>query len=557
MNKQSKQQKMKTKKTISALMSTAALTLAAIAPSFGQSNLGASCGCPPVASRPTVLLSTKGDTIIVPGVTAGLGYSLRASNTVLSCDTTYILDRKIYVQAGKSLTIQPGTVIKGRAQTLPINATALVVERNAKVFAAGSSDCQIVFTAEADPMDGSYGIANRGKWGGIVILGKAKNNLLTTNTLGNFPGNVNGVGFIEGFTSANTQNLFGSPVGSEDQNDNSGILKYVSIRHSGALVAVGNELNGLTLGSVGAGTTIDHIEVISNDDDGIELFGGNVNLKYCATLFGADDGLDYDLGWSGKVQFFLNVKADAATTPSADNGIEADADDNKSNALPRSHPFIYNATFIGNGNNTAVGDNSGPFGLNAKELTEGEIYNSVFANYKSGFNMTKALGTRTGTIEAYDNWINGSLVVKNNTFVGNTSDLTVDKLTTNVLPSDITKYAADGNVTVASLTGVTGFNPVAVINSANNSVTTKLNATPKPILATSIAAPTVGGFFTPANYRGAFEANKPSWLSQWSYANLVAFASGTAACTTDLNGDGVINNSDFLIFVGTFNQSCQ
>jgi hypothetical protein len=548
---------MKTKKTISALMSTAALTLAAIAPSFGQSNLGASCGCPPVTSRPTVLLSTKGDTIIVPGVTTGLGYSLRSANTILSCDTTYILDRKIYVQAGKTLTIQPGTVIKGRAQTLPVNATALVIERDAEIFAAGTPDCQIVFTAEADPLDGSYGIANRGKWGGIVILGRAKNNLLTTNTLGNFPGNVNGIGFIEGFTSANTQNLFGAAVGTEDQNDNSGILKYVSIRHSGALVAVGNELNGLTLGSVGAGTTIDHVEVISSDDDGIELFGGTVNLKYCATLFGADDGLDYDLGWSGKVQFFLNVKADATTSPSADNGIEADADDNKTNALPRSHPFIYNATFIGNGNNTAVGDNSGPFGLNAKELTEGEIYNSVFANYKSGFNMTKALGTRTGAIEAYNNWINGSLVVKNNTFVGNTTDLTVDKLAANVLPSDITKYAADGNVTVASLTGVTGFNPVAVINSANNSVTTKLNATPKPNLATSIAAPTVGGFFTPANYRGAFEAGKRSWLSDWSYANLVAFASGTAACTTDLNGDGIINNTDFLIFVGTFNQSCQ
>jgi hypothetical protein len=550
---------MKTKKTISALMSTAALTLAAIVPSFAQQNLGASCGCPPVASRPTVLLSTKGDTIIVAGVTAGLGYSFRANNTVLSCDTTYILDRKMYVGAGKSLTIQPGTLIKGRAQTLPVNATALLVERDAKIFASGTSDCPIVFTAEADPMDGTYGLGNRGKWGGIVVLGKAKNNLVfPTNTLANFPGNVNGIGFIEGFVAANTRNLFGAAVGSEDQNDNSGVIKYVSIRHSGALVATGNELNGLTLGSVGAGTTIDHVEVISNDDDAFEMFGGNVSLKYCAALFGADDMADWDLGYTGKIQFFLGVKADSLTTPTGDNGIEADADDQKTNLLPRSHPFIYNATFIGNGKKLSVGDNSGQYGINAKELTEGEIYSSVFANFKHGFNMTKAPGTRVGGVEAYNNWAAaGSLIVKNNTFVGSgISDLAVDRGIANVIAADNTKFTADGNVSVAALTGVAGFDPISVINASTNAVTDKLNLTPRPALA-SVGVPAMNGIVT-TNFRGAFEAGKPSWLSQWSYAALVSsFTTGTAACTTDLNGDGVINNSDFLIFVGTFNQSCQ
>jgi hypothetical protein len=536
---------MKTTKTISAFMSTAALTLAAIVPSFAQQNLGASCGCPPVASRPSVLLSTKA------GAVDG---DLLAANVVLSCDTTYILDKKIYVANGRSLTIQPGTVIKGQAKALPVDATALIVERGGKIFAAGTAECPIVFTADADPMDNTYGLGNRGKWGGLVILGKAKNNLVTTNTLGNFPGNVNGVGFVEGFLNSNTRNLFGAPVGTEDQNDNSGILRYVSIRHSGALVATGNELNGLTLGSVGAGTTIDHVEVVSNDDDAFEMFGGNVNLTYCAALFSADDALDYDLGYTGKVQFFLGLKIDSLTAPSADNGIEADADDQKTNLLPRSHPFIYNTTFIGNGKRLTVGDNSGQYGVNAKEFTEGEIYSSVFANYRHGINFIKAPGTRAGGLEAYNNWaVTNTFILKNNTFVGSgVSALAVDRGIANVLPADLTKFAADGNVAVAT---VSGLDVVSAINPTTNVVTDKLNLTPRPALASTGVAAMPG--IVPTTFRGAFEAGKPSWLSAWSYAAIVTnFATGSAPCTTDLNGDGIINNSDFLIFVGTFNQSC-
>ncbi len=548
---------MKTKMTLKALMSTAALTLAAITPSFAQQNLGASCGCPPVASRPIVNLSSKGDTIIVAGVTSGLGYTFRATNTTLSCDTTYILDRKMYVSAGKTLSIQPGTLIKGRAQALPVNANALIISRDGKISASASAECPIVFTAEADPMDGTYGLGNRGKWGGLVILGKAKNNLITTNTLGSFAGNVNGVGFVEGFIAANPLNLFGAAVGSEDQNDNSGVLRYVSIRHSGALVATGNELNGLTLGSVGAGTQISHVEVVSNDDDAFEMFGGNVNLRFCAATFSADDALDYDLGYSGKVQFFLGLKADSLTAPSSDNGIEADGDDNRTNVLPRSHPFIYNATFVGNGKRLAVGDNSGQYGMTAKEITEGEIYSSIFANYRHGLNIIKAPGARAGGNEAYANWIAGSLIVKNNTFIGSgVSDLAIDRGVANVLPSDLTKFnTTDGNVGVASLTGVAGLDVISVINATTNAVSDKTNLTPRPALA-SVGVPAMVGVI-PTTFRGAFEAGKPSWLSTWSYAALVTnFATGSAPCLTDLNGDGAINNSDFLIFVGTFNQSC-
>jgi hypothetical protein len=160
---QQKSYKMK-KKTLTKLLTTTAFLFLGYS-AIGQTNLGSSCGCPSVASRPTVLMSTLA---VSGGSNDG---DLTALNTILTCDKTYILDKKIYVPDGKIITIRPGTVIKGRFRTTPDSATALIVSRGGKIFSDGSSDCPIVFTAEADPLDGSYGIANTGKWGGVVFCG--------------------------------------------------------------------------------------------------------------------------------------------------------------------------------------------------------------------------------------------------------------------------------------------------------------------------------------------------------------------------------------------------
>lgn len=537
---------MKRKSTISKLGAIAAVAIASVSTSFAQTDLGKNCGCPPVASRPTVLLSASAN----PG---GPGAGELIANTVLTCDKIYILDTKIYVPDGKTLTINPGTLIKGRAAADPAQATALIVERGGRILADGEEDCQIVFTAEDDPMDGTYPIANRGKWGGVVILGKATNNLKVCNN--NSATGFDGVGFIEGFNSADARNLYGMPVGQADDNDNSGVFEYVSIRHSGAILTPGNELNGLSLGSVGRGTTIEHIEIISSDDDGIELFGGTVNLKYCVAMFGADDMFDWDLGWSGKAQFLFGIKTDGGTTPTADNGFEADADDQKSGAFPRSHPIIYNATLIGNGNPTPTSDNTGPAGIMAKELTEGEIYNSIFANYRYGFNLVKALGGTTAcgshSIEAYNNWINGSLLVKCNAFVGNTDAFTIDK--TAAAGTDLSKFTGDGNTAAATLSG---FDFVLTQNTSTNSVSHPYDAIPNPNLSTNCAV-TADGFFTPVAFKGAFDASKKSWMSNWAYATLLKVTSGLVPCPTDVNTDGVTNNIDFLQLLGQFNQSCK
>lgn len=528
---------MKKNKTISKLVATAAVAVASISSGFAQTDLGASCGCPPVASRPTILLSTLA---VSGGAHDG---DLTATNTILSCDKTYIIDKKIYVPSGKSITINPGTLLKGRTAG-PGNANSLIVTRDAKIFAGGTENCPVVFTAEADLMDGTYAIANRGQWGGVVILGKAKNNLIVGNS---FSDGVNdGVGFIEGFLVAEARNLYGMPVGQEDDNDNSGIMTYVSIRHAGETVGPNNELNGLTLGSVGKATTLHHIEIVSNADDGIEFFGGNVDLKYATVMFSDDDMFDYDQGWSGRGQFWFGIKTDQTTSPGGDSGFECDGDDDKKAPAFLSHPFIYNATMIGT--STAKG-----FGMMLKELTEGEIYNSVFANFKTGVNFDRK--TRTGG-DAYDKWIADLLKVECNTFAGNGNLFTTTPTAGSSIPSaaDSAKFFGDGNST--NLASISGFDFTLGMNTTTNTVTDPYDAVPNPDLSTTCTPP-ADGFFSAASYRGAFKSGEKSWLSDWTYISTIGATAGLVPCPTDINGDGTTNNVDFLQLLGKFNQSCQ
>lgn len=557
------------------LTKAAAFAFVAMAASFeasAQNNLGSACGCPTVSSRPTVSMSTLAT---IGGATDG---DLTATNTILTCDKTYILDNKIYVPAGKTLTIMPGTVIKGASTGTTAAANAILVGRGGKIIADGTQSCPIVFTAQEDPMDGTYAMSNKGKWGGIILLGKAKNNLTVASnysaagTIGwqgtaqvggvNTTEGGDGIGFVEGFLAADARNLYGMPPGQEDDNDNSGIIRYVSIRHAGATVGANNEINGLTCASVGRGTTLDHIEVIANDDDGIEFFGGTVNIKYAAMMFGNDDMFDYDLGWRGKAQFIFGLQLDAATITGGDNGFECDNDDQKSNSSYGSKCQIYNATIIGNASTTtATGGGSGAAAIKAKERTEGSIYSSIFANFKGGLDLIKSVGTRTGTIESYHNWtgvdnagttiVGGpTLFVGCNTFVNCTNPLSIANSTATVIAADQTKFAADGNASVATLAGFDfTFAGSGVI------VTDKFDAVPASNITTTCTPP-VDGFFTPVTYRGAFDATGTSWLSDWAYAKLISATTGLVACPTDINKDGITNTNDFLDLVGQFGQSC-
>lgn len=542
----------------------ALLAMSIVAPGFGQTNLGVSCGCPPVASRTTVNFSSL----------ANAAGDLTANNTILDCSKTYILDNtganttgKYYVGKGKTITIAPGTVIKGMPETTPgtsRNGGVLVVSRGGKIIAPGTESCPIVFTSTLDVnVDGTYGITNKGKWGGVIVLGKATNNLTAANNAGLGVAGLPGVGKVEGFTSPEPRIYFGASSAETDpdfqaydDNDNSGIMTYVSIRHGGEVIGAANEINGLTLGSVGRGTTLRNIEVVSNLDDGIEFFGGTVDLKYGSVLFNDDDGFDWDLGWSGRGQFWVVVKTDQATAAGGDNGFESDGDDNKVGTGVMSNPNVYNATYLGslgiNGNATVKG-----IGIEMKEETNGSIRNSIIANYGVGARFADD-ATRPGGEDAYDNYFTAStLKVECNTFVGVTTLLQKNVSgTTSAITSgpEFDKFTlTDGNVAVAS---VAGFDFTHAMNTSTNAITDLYDIIPSSNLASTCTAAPVDGFFTPAAYRGAFEAGKKSWLSNYSYNALLDIENGLVPCPTDLDADGATDVDDFLSVLGLIGASC-
>lgn len=228
------------------------------------------------------------------------------ANETWYADTVYQLGGRITVTSGATLTIEPGTVIKGEAGT-GANATALLIARGAKLMAEGTASMPIIFTTVADEitheqlLTGDFKSPNldatvNGLWGGVIVLGNAKI------SASNASGDVSEVQ-IEGIPTSDANGLYG---GSDDA-DNSGVIKYVSIRHGGANIGSGNEINGLTLGGVGSGTTIENVEVVSNQDDGIEWFGGTVSVTNVVVWNAGDDAIDTDQSWGGTLDNFVVI----------------------------------------------------------------------------------------------------------------------------------------------------------------------------------------------------------------------------------------------------------
>ena len=228
------------------------------------------------------------------------------TNTTWYSDTIYQLGGRVAVENGATLTIEAGTVIKGEAGT-GANATALLIARGGKLIAEGTVSKPIIFTSIADEItpelieQGVFSSPNldptvNGLWGGVIVLGEAK--ISASNTTGD----VSSVQ-IEGIPTSDPNGLYG---GTNDL-DNSGIIRYVSIRHGGANIGSGNEINGLTLGGVGSGTIVENVEVVGNQDDAIECFGGKVNLTNVVSWNAGDDGFDTDQSWGGTLDNFVII----------------------------------------------------------------------------------------------------------------------------------------------------------------------------------------------------------------------------------------------------------
>lgn len=432
------------------------------------------------------------------------------TNTTWTRSNVYILDTKIFVEAGALLTIEPGTVIKGRAKANPADATALVIARGARINANGTAAAPIIFTAESDNLNTTtpnLTESDRGLWGGVVILGRARINT------------VSGQGNIEGIATNDARGIYGGT----DDDDNSGVFRYVQIKHSSAIVAANVELNALSLGAVGRGTVIEYVDAYAANDDGFEFFGGTVNTKYLISSFNDDDNFDWDEGFRGKGQFWFAIGA----TDKGNQAMEMDGGTTPEDGQPYAIPEIYNATLIGSG---ATSGNALSQGLIFRDNSGGKLYNSIIHDYR-GY----AARIETESAQSQDSakrLAAGDLAITNNifgTFGAGTTDalLFISPNATTGGAAPAANYTADhikaGNRinTDPRLTGISrtrnkGLDPRPAVGS--------------PAL-TGAKTPPSDGFFTQTDYLGAFKA--ANWAKGWSAISQLGFLTDADATVTD------------------------
>jgi hypothetical protein len=270
----------------------------------------------------------------------------------------------------------------------------LIVGRTGRIYANGVDCCPIIFTAEndlvADPFDLDFSTYSdvRGRWGGVILLGRAKVNTATPFDNG-----------IEGIPASEVRARFGG----SDDNDNSGVFKYVSIRHGGTVIGAANEINGLTMGGVGRGTIISHVEAFYNLDDGFEWFGGCVNGDHLVSSFNDDDCFDYDTGWRGQVQFAFGIMLDSV----GDRAGEHDGGTVPEDGLPFSTPLFSNATYIGRG-----AANGGQRCFFISDNAGGGYFNSIFFDH--GQDGLQVENTGSQPTDARDRLLQGQLRFDNN-----------------------------------------------------------------------------------------------------------------------------------------------
>jgi hypothetical protein len=277
------------------------------------------------------------------------------TNTTWTSGNTYLLNGYVYITDGVTLTIQPGTVIRGDEA----NKGTLIVERGGKVIAEGTATSPIVFTS-----NNASGSRDYGDWGGIIICGKAKNN------------QGNDV-LIEGGV--------GAYYGGQDDDDNSGTLKYVRIEFCGIAFSPNNEINGLTMGSVGSGTTIDYVQVSFSGDDSFEWFGGKVNAKHLIAHRGWDDDFDTDFGYTGMIQFAVALRDPNIADVSGSNGFESDNDAAGSSNTPITRPVFSNVSIFGpKATSSTTIHVDYKRALHLRRNTQCSIFNSLFCGYPTG-----------------------------------------------------------------------------------------------------------------------------------------------------------------------------
>jgi hypothetical protein len=358
------------------------------------------------------------DTTTLNGVDGSNGKKTISANLTLNASTVYLLKGIVVVPSGVTLTIPAGTIIRGKANTqaTPINYATLVVERGGKLVVNGTATNPVVFTSWKTTG------RDRGDWGGIVISGRAVNNQGSDVQ-------------VEGFNNVSFDNQL-AKFGGNDDNDNSGVLKYMRIEFAGLAFEPNKEVNSLTLGSVGRGTEIDYVQCSYGNDDGFEWFGGTVNAKHLISYITTDDDWDCDFGFRGAVQFGIAVKDtsyydltwNAPSGSSTSESFECDNDAGGSGKQPYTSPVFSNITNIGPipmGSTfsamSSVPRNALRRGARLRRNSRVSIINSIFMGYRNmimfdGDSVLIAAGVPTAS---FPNTTSG-MIFRNNLIVNST-----------------------------------------------------------------------------------------------------------------------------------------
>ncbi len=416
--------------------------------------------------------------------------SIQAGDTITwTANNEYVLDGLVYVEDGAVLYIEPGTIIKAKqTPSNGDNTSALIISRGGKIYAEGTATQPIIFTAESDDINDPTDLSpsDRGLWGGLILLGKATINTAT------------GEGQIEGIDPNEPRAAYGGGNNPND-NDTSGVLRYVSIRHGGSEIAPGDEINGLTLGAVGRGTIIEYVEIYANLDDGVEFFGGTVNIRYLVSAYNADDGIDYDEGYRGKGQFWFVLQGPDFAGRSA----EQDGGTNPEDGQPYAIPVIANATYIGPGT-SAFPQGDGGEQIIFRDNAGGKYFNSIFTEYNGG---QGGVGIRIEDLSSGEDSRHrletGDLILKNNIWwnfgAGNTWN--------DIAPQDFVRDSLIANNN-------------QVVDPQLNNVSSRLSdidPRPNPNGPAASGAVTVNdSFFVQVDYLGAFDPNAPLWTDGWT-----------------------------------------
>jgi len=505
-----------------------------------------------------------------------------------TADNVYRLQNQIYVLPGATLTIEPGTLVQSTAGV----GGSLAVCRGAKIYVNGTADQPVIMTSTNDDLVSWHEGCN--EWGNLTLMGNA---LISASHYGGEPVGSNTkepTGLNEKQMEGLTADFPGDPkvmYGGDDDNDDSGSIRYLSLRYGGKVVDLANELNGLSLGGIGRETDIHHVEIMNNVDDGIEIWGGTVNLKYVSIWNVGDDSFDVDEGWRGQAQFGLIVQGYSINAKQGsgvgDNCFETDGAED-SDAQPVTTAAIYNFTVIGQpisgDHGTAWRDNARVQYRNCIFMDLGEVlvkndnsdgdgangygYNGTLPwadTWTTDYTVTSAVNAGTWAPGAFNDpamlyqaQTSGKLAeIRDSVFYNNQAanayaeadargvrDAANNNVTADVMP--IQSLTRGDMVTLGSLfiLPVTHVNPCA----ANDA-------------AVSVDKAPANGFLVPAPFRGGFSPYY-NWLAGWTAVDAYGMTDTSMntpndASTLSVPDDGDLDNDTDvdLVDFGRFSES--